>query len=355
MGVEVRAGFYVNWDAGSFFSLRENIDKMNVVFPEWLFVGDSVDTVMARIDDTALDLMHRHGIRILPMVSNYFNEQWNSASVHRIIASPERRRKFIHSILNALVAHDLQGVNIDFEDLDEKTDELLVAFQKELYEQLHPHGYLVTQDIAPLNPDYNLRELQKHNDYLVVMAYDQHSTSSLPGPVAAHGWVESIIDRMTEVVAPEKVIIGLPGYGYDWPPGSMANDVTYQEALITAAESEERVTFDTTDYNLSYTYYDDNDSLHDVFFTDAATAFNEMRTASRYSVGSFALWRLGSEDPRLWKFFARDMSDSGLVRTPFQVDSLRSSAASTSVDFIGEGEILDIVASTGARHDRCTV
>ncbi len=345
LGVEVRAGFYVNWDAESFHSLRQNVEHMNVVFPEWLFVADSVDTVVAQIDVNALDLMHQHGVHILPMVSNYFNERWNSANVHRIIGSPERRLKFIHSLLNALVRYNMQGVNIDFEDLDEKTDELLIAFQKELYGLLHRRGYLVSQDIAPLNPDYNLRELQKHNDYLVVMAYDQHFSTSAAGPVAAHGWVESIVSSITDVVPPEKVILGLPAYGYDWPRGSEGTDVTYQEALVTATESEGKVTFDPTDYNLSYTYFDDNDSLHAVYFADAATAFNEMRTASRYSVVSFALWRLGSEDTRLWRFYARDVSDSGLARRPFDVDSLRTSAASTNVDFIGEGEILDLVSS----------
>jgi cellulose synthase/poly-beta-1,6-N-acetylglucosamine synthase-like glycosyltransferase/peptidoglycan/xylan/chitin deacetylase (PgdA/CDA1 family)/spore germination protein YaaH len=344
-GVEVRAGFYVNWDAESYFSLRENIEKMNAVFPEWFFIADSVDTVLVDIDVKALEFMRQHGVRILPMVSNYFNDTWNGAKVHRIIESPERRLKFIHSILNALVQHTMQGVNIDFEDLPEKSDEHLVVFQKELYEQLHRRGFLVTQDIAPLNPDYNLRELQKYNDYLVIMAYDQHFATSVPGPVAAHSWVESIVDRMTEAVPPDKLILGLPAYGYDWPQGSEGNDVTYQEALVTAAESEGRVTFDSTEYNLSYTYYDDNDSLHAVFFADAATVFNEMRTATRYSVRNFALWRLGSEDRRLWKFYARDLSDSGLAHTPFSAESLRTTAASTSVDFIGEGEILDIVAS----------
>jgi cellulose synthase/poly-beta-1,6-N-acetylglucosamine synthase-like glycosyltransferase/spore germination protein YaaH/peptidoglycan/xylan/chitin deacetylase (PgdA/CDA1 family) len=345
LGVEVRAGFYVNWDAESYSSLADNIDRMNVVFPEWLFIADSVDTVVTQIDLKALDLMHRHGVRIVPMVTNYFNGQWNGANVHRVIASPDRRLKIIQSILQGLVRYTMQGVNIDFEDLDENTDELLITFQKELYEYLHRHGCLVTQDIAPRNTDYNPRELQKYNDYLVVMAYDQHSTTGGPGPVAPHGWVESIVSDITGSVSPEKLILGLPGYGYDWPEGNEASDVSYQEALVTAAESEGKIAFDSTDYNLNYTYYDDNDSLHAVFFTDAATSFNEMRTASRYGVRSVALWRLGSEDRRLWKFLARDLSDSALARRPFSADSLRTTAASTSVDFIGEGEILDIVAT----------
>jgi len=344
-GGGIRAGFYVNWDAESYSSLRKNIDRMNIVFPEWLFVADSADTVVPQIDGTALDLMRQHGVRVLPMVSNYFNEQWNGANVHRIIGSPERRRKFISSILDVLDQYRMQGVNIDFEDLNERNDEPLATFQKELYDGIHRRGYLLTQDIPPSNADYDLRKLQKYNDYLVVMAYDQHFATGAAGPVAAHGWVESIVDRMTGVVPPEKLILGLAGYGYDWPSGSEGNDVTYQEALVTAGESEGKITFDSTDYNLSYTYFDDNDSLHAVWFTDAATAFNEMRTASRYGVGGYALWRLGSEDPRLWQIYARDVSDSGLARAPFDADSLRTTASSPNVDFIGEGEILDLVAS----------
>ncbi len=344
-GDEVRAGFYVNWDAESYSSLRKNIDRMNIIFPEWLFVADSVDTVVPEIDITALDLMRRHGVRILPMVSNYFNERWNGANVHRIIESPGRRLRFIHSILNVLDQNNMQGVNIDFEDLNETSDEHLVAFQKELYDGVHRRGYLVTQDIPPLNPDYNPRKLERYNDYLVVMAYDQHFSEGSAGPVAQHGWVESIVDRMTAVIPPEKLILGIAGYGYDWPLGSEGNDVSYQEALVTAAESEGKITFDPADYNLTYTYSDDNDSLHTVWFTDAATAFNEMRTATRYGVGGFALWRLGSEDQRLWQFFARDVSDSGLAHTPFDAESLRTPASSANVDFVGEGEILDLVAS----------
>ncbi len=345
LGGEVRAGFYVNWDAESYSSLRKNIDRMNIVFPEWLFVADSVDTVVPEIDLTALDLMRRHGVRVCPMVSNYFNERWNGANVHRIIESPERRRRCVYSILNVLAQNNLQGVNIDFEDLTETSDEHLIAFQKELYDEAHRRGFLVTQDIPPFNSDYDPHKLERYNDYLVIMAYDQHSSTGSAGPVAGHGWVESIVDRMTGVMPPEKLILGLAGYGYDWPLGSEGIDVTYQEALVTAAESGGNITFDPADYNLSFTYSDDNDSLHTVWFTDAATAFNGMRTASRYGVGGFALWRLGSEDPRLWQFYARDISDSGLAHAPFEFDSLRRSAASTNVDYIGEGEILDLVAS----------
>ena len=52
------------------------------------------------------------------------------------------------------------------------------------------------------------------------MAYDQHETGSAPGPVAAHKWVENIIQKMTAQVDPRQLVLGLAAYGYDWPVDS---------------------------------------------------------------------------------------------------------------------------------------
>ena len=95
----IRAGFYVNWDIQSKYSLRQNASKLNMVLPEWLFVQDSADVVATDIDSSALDIMRRNHIAIVPMLSNYFNNKWNGDNVHRIISSPQRRATLISSVL----------------------------------------------------------------------------------------------------------------------------------------------------------------------------------------------------------------------------------------------------------------
>jgi len=113
-------------------------------------------------------------------------------------------------------------------------------------------------------------------------------------------------------VDPAKVVLAIAGYGYDWPQGDQGEDVTYEEALSVAAESEGKVVFDTASYNLYYTYTDENNVPHTVYFTDAATNYNTMRFASEYGVGGVALWRLGSADSRLWSFYNKDLSDDAV-------------------------------------------
>jgi cellulose synthase/poly-beta-1,6-N-acetylglucosamine synthase-like glycosyltransferase/peptidoglycan/xylan/chitin deacetylase (PgdA/CDA1 family)/spore germination protein YaaH len=340
----IRAGFYVNWDIQSKFSLKQNASKLNMVLPEWLFVQDTSDEVATDIDIEALDIMQRNHLAVVPMVSNYFNNKFNGANVHRIITSPARRTKFINSLIVVLNRYHFNGVNIDFEDLNqEKTDEYLIAFQKELYAALHSKGFLVTQDIAPFNEDYNVAELAKHNDFLFLMGYDQYNSTSEPGPVAAQYWVEAALDELCKKVPSDKVVLCIAAHGYDWQEGRQGADVTYQEAITTALESEGRVKFDNKTYNLSYTYYDENDKLHNVSFVDAATDFNAMRTAADFETSGVAVWYLGSEDRRLWEFYNHDLSGKALSLNPFNKNILTNTQSSDNVDYVGAGEILNII------------
>ncbi|MCU7491325.1 MAG: glycosyltransferase [Ignavibacteria bacterium] len=342
---QIRAGFYVNWDAQSFYSLRDNIDKMNMVMPEWLFVSDYADTVAADIDFRALALMENHKIKILPMVSNYFNEKWNPGNVERIISSRERRTKFIESLLRMLGRYKFAGVNIDFESLDVKDKSNMQEFQKELYEKLSRQNYIVTQDVPVGDNAYDYGELQNYNNYLIPMAYDLHYAASNPGPVADIKWVEYNLLNIIKKTSPGKIILGIPAYGYDWPQNDEGEDITYQEALVRAKESEGKIDFDNNNYNLDYTYYDDNDKPHTVWFTDAATCYNLIRTAEDFGTAGVALWRLGGEDPRLWTFYNKSLSLDSVSRRPLDLSKLETIDHTTSLDFEGEGEILDIVST----------
>jgi len=342
--IPVRAAFYVNWDIQSKYSLKRNASKMNMILPEWLFIQDTSDVVTTDIDMDALETMRRNHLAIVPMISNYYNNKWNGPNVHRIITSPERRTKLINSIINILDTYKFNGVNIDFEDLNETTDAYMIAFQKELYKALHSKGYYVTQDIAPFNEDYNVTELAKYNDFLFLMGYDLHNATSRPGPLAPQYWVEAALGDLCKKVPSDKVVLCIAAFGYDWQANYQGQDVTYQEAITTALESEGKVNFDNNTYNLDYTYYDDNDKIHNVFFADAATAYNAMRTAADFETSGVSIWYLGSEDSRIWYFYNRDLSVKALAVKPFNSSILQAVPSSTNVDYNGAGEVLNIIS-----------
>jgi cellulose synthase/poly-beta-1,6-N-acetylglucosamine synthase-like glycosyltransferase/spore germination protein YaaH/peptidoglycan/xylan/chitin deacetylase (PgdA/CDA1 family) len=344
----IRAAFYVAWDAQSFFSLRKNIAKTNLILPEWFFVDPKADTLLVNIDKRAFDIIKESGVKVMPMLSNSYNAQFNGAALHRILNSPAKSQRLINDVIKLLTANHFAGINVDFEELQEARNEVLTNFQKNLYNALHAKGFLVTQNVSPFNDDYNYTELAKYNDYLFLMAYDQHSESTKPGPVCSQKWIESAVDKLAKQVSPSKIVLNIAAYGYDWQTKGKCVPISYQEAITTARESDGKIDFNNDTYNLNFKYYDDKDFLHEVHFTDAATNFNSIRFATEYGLAGTAVWRLGSEDNRLWDFYNLAMTKDALKKFDFKEFSYVKSISTP--DFIGEGEVLDLLSTPTDGH-----
>lgn len=255
------------------------------------------------------------------------------------------RTTFINSVIAKLVKYNLQGVNVDFEDLKDRNSANFITFQKELYAALHPRGLLVTQDIVPQNDEYDVEELVKYNDYLFVMAYDQHTESSNDGDISHQHWVEAILDDICEKIPSSKVILVVGAYGYDWPENSIGKNITYQQAISTAYEHKSKIIFNPESANLHYKYTDLNSMPHSVYFTDAITNFNIIRMADDWATAGIALWRLGSEDPRLWSFFDKNLSLDSLHKTGVDTAKLTTVGLNNRIDYAGDGEVLDLVST----------
>jgi cellulose synthase/poly-beta-1,6-N-acetylglucosamine synthase-like glycosyltransferase/peptidoglycan/xylan/chitin deacetylase (PgdA/CDA1 family) len=147
--------------------------------------------------------------------------------------------------------------------------------------------------------------------------------------------------------------LAIAAFGYDWKLNaeekaipSATVPVSYQEALslATSYDAQNDIDFDNDSYNLHFPYGDDKGADHEVHFTDAATTFNSLRFAAEYGLGGVSLWKLGSEDSRMWDFYDRDMSKDSIKRFDFSNFSIVKPFNKGEVPaYHGEGEILDIV------------
>ena len=339
----IRSAFYVAWDAQSYFSLKRNISKLNLVMPEWFFLDPKGDSVYTNIDKRGFDVIKASGVRVMPMMTNNVKSVFRGDVVHRIINDPVKKKKLINDLVKLIKQNGFVGINIDFEELIETKNEVLTKFQKELYTRFQKEGLLVSQDVMPFNEDYDYQSLGKYNDYLFLMAYDEHSGDTKPGPISSQKWIEAAVDQLSKKVPPKKIVLCLAAYGYDWIKGGQGTDVTYQQALTIARESDGKVDYNNDTYNLNYQYFDDNEKQHEVHFTDAATNFNTLRFATEYPLAGTALWRLGSEDSRLWDFYNQPMSRKALAK--FNFAEFNRVEATDDVDFMGDGEILDVLST----------
>jgi spore germination protein YaaH len=351
----IRAAFYTPWNSNtSLPDLKINADRINTIFPEWFFIDTLTHQLNTRIDSAGLLIMQRKHLRILPILSNFNSSSGNfdGKLLHKILVDPVFQQKFIQQVVDTLSFYHFNGINIDFEELIEKTNQPLTSFQQKLFEALNKKGLLVTMDVTPKNEDYDYKALSKFNDYIILMAYDEFNNSTKAGPISSQKWIEDAVVWTAKRIDPSKMILGIGGYGYSWADGVYEGALTYNDAINKAKTVGANIIYDDNSYNLHYAYITENakdttdKTYHEVWFTDAATTYNILRFSDEFGLAGTVLWRLGSEDQRMWKYYNRNLSNDSLKKNPFNYDLLKSIPIDgNSVGFQGEGEVLDIIYS----------
>jgi peptidoglycan-N-acetylglucosamine deacetylase len=342
-------GFFINWDESSYESLKRNLDHLDWVVAEWSHLQNASEGSNPLATDVHIPALNwirltRPQTRIIPMVQNLIDEKWQSDLLGRTIADEPHRQLLINSLTSFVQDNKFAGICVDFEEPPTSSQANLVTFMQELHSAFAAKGLLVVQAVPFADSEWDYKAYSAASDYLILMAYDQHWTGSDAGPVAGQDWFEQhLITQMRDLDA-SKTIIALGNYGYNWSDAdNSVDEVTFQEALITAHESSAEPAFDSTSRNPYFEYDEEDESHHKVWFLDAVTAYNEMRAASGFKPAGFGIWRLGSEDPSIWSILGTDNASP---------DALRTINYGYQVDFEGNGEILKVISrpQKGARN-----
>jgi cellulose synthase/poly-beta-1,6-N-acetylglucosamine synthase-like glycosyltransferase/spore germination protein YaaH/peptidoglycan/xylan/chitin deacetylase (PgdA/CDA1 family) len=361
----IRAAYYVPYDAASFSSLREYARQIDLLFPAWLQVlspdghlqavdeqtGQLFDVVkessIRLVDEKVMSFVKSEetGMEVFPMVQN-FNGVDFDPKVAAFLNNPESRARFRQQIALFLASDNFHGLMVDFESFPKKAQPGYIALLRELSSDLHARGMKLYVSVQARNSDYDYAAIAGPVDGAVLMNYDEHYPGGEPGPIASQDWFVDNLTSALKLIPRDKLICALANYGYDWPhrlkngklpPGLADTNVSVQEAWLAARDSEEDIDFDGDALNPHFSYDDDNNLQHDIWFLDGVTALNQMRAAQALGIKTFALWRLGSEDRSLWRVW-------DLPAEVGAADKLRDVPPGQDVDMEGKGEILKIEA-----------
>jgi peptidoglycan-N-acetylglucosamine deacetylase len=338
-------GFFVNWDDASTSSLKENLGSLNMLIPEWLHLAGEDGTVREDDPNRQAQIIQyirarRPDLPIMPLVNNWNGQRWEGAKLARMLADPAARKRAIGQLARYLQDHQFAGVSIDFENIPTKTQPAFRRFLAELFGVLHPKGLLLSVNVPASDPAFNYAELARSADYLILMAYDEHWSTGPPGPIASLPWFGRVLRERQRDVPADKMIVAIGNYAYDWAEGGHAEERTFEEAVLTAKESEGDIRLDPVSLNAHFDYADDDDHLHHVWLLDAVSAFNQLVVARSVHPHGVALWRLGSEDPALWQVFGKN----GPLEAE-QAARLQDTQFGYALDYEGRGEILQITAT----------
>ena len=331
-------GFEVPWDPSSTASLQRHIGDLDWLAPLWVTVTGPQHQINFLPDPEGRAVIDSVPSRplILPVVQNFAHGQVDPAGTESMLADARLRKAFLDRFETFLLSVHASGAVFDFEELDPAGRAHYLQLLQEARRRFAPRKWLVTVAL-PIGSDWNLGAFATVSDKLFLMAYDEHSDDSAPGPIASQGWWAGNLAAALRQIPAGKAIVTIGNYSYDWHDGS-GEPLSVEEAWQRASDNDVKPTFDRASGNSSFAYTDENNTAHTVWILDAASAYNELSLLDRAGIRQVALWRLGFEDPGLWSIFGRR------VNSPRDVSQLEQLPVGTDPDIEGNGEILRITS-----------
>ncbi|KYD27999.1 LysM peptidoglycan-binding domain-containing protein [Geobacillus sp. B4113_201601] len=260
--------------------------------------------VVNELDDVAaVREAWRNRVTPLVAITNLTTQGFSPILASRVLNNPEARTNLIENIFYLVSRKGYGGVNIDFEQIRGEDRDLFTGFLRQLRDRLKPAGYVVTIAV-PAKTSENIPWLQGYDyggigavvDYMFIMAYDWHHLASEPGPVAPIGGVRAALQFAVERVPRQKILLGLPLYGYDWVIpyrlGTIAKARSNQEAIHTAMRYQSFVQYSLADESPFFQYTDELGNVHEVWFEDIRSMGQKMKLAWQFQLAGVGAWQL---------------------------------------------------------------
>ena len=295
----------------------EIIEGINVVSPSFITLTKGgkgeIDTNIGESGKKYIEWAHQNGYKIWPMFSNNSLRE----TTEEIMQDYKLREKLINNIIEVLVEYQLDGVNIDFENMNLEDKDLFSRFIIELEPRLKELGMVLSVDVTAPDGGENWSLCYDRNvigdvaDYIVFMAYDQHgATSNVAGTVAGYDWVEVNIKKFLgqEGVEKEKIILAMPLYTRLWK--EVNGEVTPTVLFMTEVDDKipegvEKVwNDDTKQYYVEYTK---NGATYKMWIEDEESIKAKLELVQKYELAGSAFWEKDRETPGVWKL-VKEMS-----------------------------------------------
>ncbi|WHZ00585.1 glycosyl hydrolase family 18 protein [Neobacillus sp. YX16] len=286
---------------------------LNVVSPSWFSLtgNDGSISNLASLDYSKW--AQSKGYQVWGLFSNSFDP----VLTHEALKDFETRQKIIVQLLHFSQMYQLQGINFDIENVKQEDGHLVTQFMREATPYLHEAGLVVSMDItfyAGENNNwssfYERSKLAGIVDYLIIMAYDEHSGSSpVAGSVSSLPWVEKNLQNLLNEVPKEKLILGVPLYTRLWKEQQKEDGTTEvsSQALSMTKVKEwllvkglQPVYDEESGQNYVEYYAEVEKATYKVWIEDELSLSKRANLASTYQLAGVAAWSRNFGDQTAW-------------------------------------------------------
>lgn len=229
-----------------------------------------------------------------------------------LLTSETAQARLIAEILRVMDEKGIHGADVDFEYIPAAQGPAYAAFLARLRSALYPRPLWAA--LAPKTSAEQPGLLYEAHDYAAVgaavdavllMTYEWGYIAGPPMAVAPLPNVRAVLDYAVTEIPPEKILLGLPNYGYDWPlpfvqGTTRARSISNQEAIALAVRYGAAISYDVTAQSPWFRYTDENGVQHEVWFEDARSLDKKLRLIAEYGFPGAGIWNLMRPFSQLW-------------------------------------------------------
>ncbi|HXI12306.1 MAG TPA: glycosyl hydrolase family 18 protein [Thermoanaerobaculia bacterium] len=246
------------------------------------------------------------GSELIPTIQNVVASRFNGSTVVNLLSSPATRESHAEAIAQLVIQNAFDGIDIDYERVPTASRAQFTDFINVLAAKLHRVGKKLSVTVYPKLSDKQNWDGPGSQDWgaigavadlVKIMVYDFHWSTSEAGSITPLTWLDGVTTYAESVMASQKVMIGLPWYGYDWV-ASKGTPIDYTSAMALIRTTGATVSRDA-EGEVTFTYA----GGHVVYFQDAESYSKkiDVLVQKHPSIGGFAHWRSGNEDPATWQ------------------------------------------------------
>ena len=320
-----------------------NADMFSQILPFWYTITSATTIKDKYVTQNSIDkaipiaTLQSLGIKVLPTIT----DSTKVGELSKIMGTDASRASLIKTITNLVMTNKFDGIDLNFEGFA-YVDKIAtwptiqprwVKFVSELSTALHAQNKLLSVTTPYLlDPatgkkgyyHYAWPEISSYIDRLNIMFYDYHKYDTKPGPIGPISWFEPSLIYALKTVAPYKIYLGTPNYGYNWvtkvtgvcPTNTPASEKTSSNAAIIHQRKAQAIldkpgavaTYNEKfgETNVLYTAeFNGVNSAgtptsckvnHSAWYVDSRGYFARAKLVEKYKLGGISEWEIGYGD-----------------------------------------------------------
>lgn len=286
---------------------------LNVISPTWFSLADNNGNVTSLASETYVQRAHNSGLEVWALCDD-FKASKNEISLAEVLGKTSKRDKLINRLLANAIEYNLDGINIDFENIKKETAPAYLEFLRELSIKCRVNGIVLSVDSyvpSEYTEFYDREEQGKVVDYVVVMTYDEHyAGSEESGSVSSIGFVKDAVTQITQMVPPSQVIMALPFYTRLWKEQSTESGIEVSSSAYGMSQAESivaangaKVSWDKETAQ-NYAQYESQGIVYKIWLEDEKSLEEKLKVVfaeqENGKIAGVSSWKLTLEKSSVW-------------------------------------------------------